>query len=177
MKKSDIIDLALKIFGIYVVILSFLNLKDLHYFKTIFSQNDPFSTDILSVVIFFSGGIITFLIGSILIFRSTKIARKICKEDFDINLAIDLNYSKVLEIALIIIGLFILIFQFGNLLSSFSHLLSQITSNFPLNNQSISFIIASILQYLLGYILLTNAKALAAWIIRINLKNMDELKK
>ena len=63
MKKSEIIDLALKIFGIHVVIVGILFLKDLHYLKSLFTKYDSSSIDILSLVLFFVGAIITFTIG------------------------------------------------------------------------------------------------------------------
>ena len=174
MKKSDIIDLTLKIFGIYIIITAIISLKDFH-FTRFAAALDPDSINYFGIITLAVALSILLLIGYFLIFRSSKIARKICKEDYEINLSFDLNYNKILEIALIIIGLFILIFKFGNLISSFSQLFNQITGNFPVNQQSISFIVATILQYVFGYMLLTNAKAVTTWIIKINKKNLGEV--
>ncbi|MBN2597409.1 MAG: hypothetical protein JXR82_11550 [Marinifilaceae bacterium] len=175
MKKSDIIDLALKIFGIYVIIAALLYLKDLHFIKSMFTQNIPDYMDFVGLGLFLAGGIITFIIGYLLIFKSSKVAKKICKEDFDINLAIDPNYSKTLEISLVIFGLYILIFQLPNFISGISQIATHFFENFPMNQQTMAYGIGSIIHYILGYVLLTNSKAITAWIIRINKKKFGEV--
>lgn len=106
MKKSDIIDLTLKIFGIYVVIVALLYLKDLHFIKSMFTQNIPDYMDFVGLGLFLAGGIITFIIGCLLIFKSSRVAKKICREDFEFNFSMDPAYSKILEISLVIFGTF-----------------------------------------------------------------------
>ncbi|BAX82015.1 hypothetical protein [Labilibaculum antarcticum] len=175
MKKSNIIDLALKLFGIYVVIAALLYLKDLHFIKSMFTQNIPDYMDFVGLGLFLAGGVITFIIGYLLIFKSSRVAKKICKEDFDINLAIDPNYSKILEISLVIFGLYILIFHFPYVISSISQIISHLTRDFPQEKASLIYSICSLFQYLFGYLLVTNSKAIAAWIIRINKKNFGEV--
>ncbi len=175
MKKSDIIDLTLKIFGIYVVIAALLYLKDLHFIKSMFTQNIPDYMDFVGLGLFLAGGIITFIIGYLLIFKSSRVAKKICKEDFELNLAIDPNYNKILEISLVIFGLFILIFQLPNFISGISQIATHFLENFPINEQSMIYGIASIVHYILGYVLLTNSKAISVWIIRINKKNFGKV--
>ncbi len=174
MKKSNIIDLALKLFGIYVIIVALIFIKDFHFLKFFFTQKDPLSIDILSIVSFFAGGIILISIGFILIFRSSKIAKKICKEDIEFDFTMDPNYSKILGISLMIFGLYILIFRFPYFISSISQIINHLTRDVPQEKASIIFAICSLFQYLFGYLLLTNSKAISAWIIRINQKNMGE---
>jgi hypothetical protein len=171
MKKTDIIDLALKIFGIYVIIVALLSFKDLHYLSNIFSQNDPPSIDVLSLIMFFGGVLITFLIGYFLIFKSTKVAQKIIKEDIEINLSFDTNYKNILEIALIIIGLYILIFRLPYLISSIHHFITYLLDDMRAGSEFIEHDITNVIHYLLGYILVTNSKSIVGWIIRINKKN------
>ncbi len=174
MKKSDIIDLALKIFGIYVVIIAILSLKDIHYLR-FNAAFDPDTINYTGIGVFLGAGLVTLLIGYLLIFKSSKLARKICKNDFDINLSFDLNYNKILEISLIILGLSILILKFSNFIGSISELVSQFTSIHPQGNSTIAFSVAVVLQYILGYVLVTNSKAITDWIIRINQKNFGEV--
>jgi hypothetical protein len=175
MKKSDIIDLSLKIFGIYVIIMVILHLKDLYYIKLMFPQQDANNTDYMSIGLFFGSGIIAFLIGYLLIFKSEKTAKKICKEDFEFNFAINPNYNKILEISLVIFGLYILIFQFPYVLSSISQIISHLTRDFPQEKASLIYAICSLIQYLFGFLLLTNSKAISIWIMRINKKNFGDV--
>ncbi|MBI9058585.1 MAG: hypothetical protein JEZ01_12545 [Labilibaculum sp.] len=173
MKKSDIIDLALKIFGFYIIASAILYLQNFHYLR-LMATVEANNTNYTGLGIFIGFSLLVFVIGYLLIFKSTKIARKICKNDFDINLSFDLNYSKVLEISLMILGLIILIFKFSSFVSSITQIVSQFTSIHPQSNPSIAFSVATLLQYILGYILLTNAKALSNWIIRVNQKNIGK---
>jgi len=173
MKKIDVIDLALKIFGIHVIIVALLYLKDLHYLKTLFSQNDPFSIDILAIVFFIGGGVITFLIGYFLIFKSKKIVQRIIKDDLDINISYDVNYQKILDIALIIIGLVVLIIRLPNFITAIYRFVSYLFGNMRNTYEYLSYDIASLIHYILGYFLVTNSKAISNWIIKINKKNFN----
>ncbi|PKQ61272.1 hypothetical protein BZG02_16700 [Labilibaculum filiforme] len=157
-----------------VVIVALLYLKDLHFIKTIFTQNIPDHLDFVALGLFLLGGIITFVIGYLLIFKSSQLAKKICKEDFEISLSVYLNYHKVLEISLIIIGLVVLIFQFSSFLSGISQIATHFFENFPMNDQSLTYGIGAVVQYILGFILVTNSTAISTWIIRINRKNLGE---
>lgn len=171
MKKSDIIDLILKIFGIYVIILALLNFKDLHYLRSLFSMNDTFSFDILSLVLFFGGGLITFLIGYFLVFKSTDITKFIVKNDQDFNITFDSNYRDILNVSLVIIGILILIIRLPFMISTIYRFVSYLTGNMSHTYQFIEQDIVLIIHYVLGYFLITNSMRFTDWIIRINKKN------
>jgi len=174
MKKSEIIDLTLKIFGIHIIVLVILQLKDIHYLKTMFSYQDSYSADILSLVLFFGGGLIVFFVGYILIFKSTFFVGKIIKDDTDIQITNNINYSKVLDLALIIFGLFILIIRFPDFISAISRFVGFLFGNMRQGYKYLIYDIASIIHYIIGYLLITNSKNISNWIIKVNERNTIE---
>jgi hypothetical protein len=163
MKKSEIIDLAIKILGIHVIIVGLLYLKDLHYLKSLFTKYDNSSIDSLALILFLGGGIITFTIGYLLIFKSKFVTSILSKDDSDFQIGSNINYEKTLDLALILIGVIILIFRFpgfGNMRNPYDFLM-----------QDIGYFI----HYLFGYILITNSKSISKWIIKTNRKNSREI--
>jgi len=168
MKKSDIIDLTIKIFGMYVIIVSLLHMKDIHYLSNIFSQNETYSIDILSLVLFLGGGSCIFIIGYILVFKSKLFTRKIIKEDAAVNLATNTNYKNILDLSLVIIALFIIIFKLPNLISSAYRFVTYILGNLKHTYDFIEQDIAILIQYILAYLLLTNSKGITNWIVKVN---------
>jgi len=176
MNKSEIIDLVLKIFGIYVIIVAILYLKDLHYLKSLFTNYDSSSIDILSIVLFLVGGIITFTVGYLLIFKSKFISGRIIKEDFDFQLGDNINYKNTLDLALIIIGVCILIFRFPSFISVLYRILSYLFSNMRNPYDYLLQDIGVLIYYILGYFLITNSKSISNWIIKINKRNSTDIK-
>ena len=174
MKKSNIIDLALKLFGIYIIIMVILQSTSLYHFQLLFPVSNSASVSYATVGLFFGATIIVLLFSCFLLFKSSKIAKKICKEDTEFDFTMDPNYSKILEISLLIFALYILIFRFPNLISGILQIFGHLTRDFPQEKASIVYSICYLIQYLFGYLLLTNAKAITAWIIRINQKNITE---
>ena len=136
-----------------------------------FSYQETYSADILSLVLFFGGGLIVFVVGYILIFKSTFFVQKIIKNDTDIQLTNNVNYAKLLDIALIIIGLFILIIRFPDFISAISRFVVFLFGNMRQGYQYLIYDIASMIHYIIGYLLITNSKNIANWIIKVNEKN------
>lgn len=172
MKKSEVIDLSLKLFGINVIITALLYFKDLHYLKSIFSTYNSSSIDILSLILFFAGGLITFFIGYILIFKSDYIAKKITKKDHTINLNFDSNYKNILDVSLVIIGICILIFKFSNIVATIIRIVNYFIDS-TTGNPFISHDISTVIQYILAYLLISNSRNISEWIIKINQKSRN----
>ncbi|MGQ1909976.1 hypothetical protein ACT3CE_09330 [Marinifilum sp. RC60d5] len=170
MKKSEIIDLSLKLFGINVIITALLYFKDIHYLKSMFTPYNSSSIDYLSIILFFAGALITFLIGYVLIFKSSSITKRIIKEDTIINLNFDTNYKNILDVSLVIIGISILIFQLSNFISTIIRAADYFIDSTNINHY-MAHDISILLQYILGYILITNSRNISRWIIKINQKN------
>nr|WP_320119375.1 hypothetical protein [uncultured Marinifilum sp.] len=171
MKKSGVIDLSLKLFGINVIITALLYFKDLHYLKSMFSTYNSSSIDILSLILFFAGGLITFFISYILIFKSDYIAKKITKKDHTINLNFDSNYKNILDVSLVIIGICILIFKFSNIVATIIRVVNYFIDS-TIGNPFMSHDISTVIQYILAYLLISNSRNISEWIIKINQKNM-----
>ncbi|QRX63680.1 hypothetical protein SAMN05216365_13935 [Porphyromonadaceae bacterium NLAE-zl-C104] len=175
MKKSEIIDLAIKILGIHVIIVGLLYLKDLHYLKSLFTKYDNSSIDSLALILFLGGGIITFTIGYLLIFKSKFVTSILSKDDSDFQIGSNINYEKTLDLALILIGVIILIFRFPGFISTIYRFISYLFGNMRNPYDFLMQDIGYFIHYLFGYILITNSKSISKWIIKTNRKNSREI--
>lgn len=175
MKKSEIIDLAIKILGIHVIIVGLLYLKDLHYLKSLFTKYDNSSIDSLALILFLGGGIITFTIGYLLIFKSKFVTSILSKDDSDFQIGSNINYEKTLDLALILIGVIILIFRFPGFISAIDRFISYLFGNMRNPYDFLMQDIGYFIHYLFGYILITNSKSISKWIIKTNRKNSREI--
>ena len=175
MKKADIIDLTLKILGIYLIVSIFLGLKDLYVYSSFYSQSD-FHTNQKDIIIYIAiiAGIslIIFIAGYFLIFKSHRIAKFIIKDDSEFQISFDKNYQGVLQIALIIIALFIIILKITVVVSSVVRLLQYLFTNDKFHSEFLISDIVVTIHYILAFFILFNAKGLTNWIIRINKKNL-----
>ena len=175
MKKSEIIDLAIKILGIHVIIVGLLYLKDLHYLKSLFTKYDNSSIDSLALILFLGGGIITFTIGYLLIFKSKFVTSILSKDDSDFQIGSNINYEKTLDLALILIGVIILIFRFPGFISTIYRFISYLFGNMRNPYDFLMQDIGYFIHYLFCYILITNSKSISKWIIKTNRKNSREI--
>jgi len=168
MKKIDVIDLAFKIIGIYIVVLALSFVKDLHYLRTLFSTSDPFSFDIIALVLFILSAVLLLLLGYFLIFKSHIFSRMIIKDDSEFNLNLITNKESTLELTLVIFGIIILIFRLPAFIIAVKELGKYVLGNMTEPGDYFIEHIGYLLQYILGYFLITNSRWLAVRILRIS---------
>ncbi|NOU58597.1 hypothetical protein [Marinifilum caeruleilacunae] len=161
MKKSDLVDLSVKVIGIYVIVTSVFYLKDLYMVLSFASK--PEAT--MNMSFYFIGITLSLLLGLIMTFKSHGIAKKITKEDAIIEISSKIDMAQLLEIALTIIGLLILIFKFTFFFSAVYRQVNQLFVETPFMQQMIATDIATLLQYVLGFVLISKSASLSKWLV------------
>lgn len=112
MKKSDIYEIAIKILGLYLVVVVIEHLREVLMYAAILLQpnNDPNSfggvdQTLLFVTILFSFLILTVFVG-LLILKTKTISKIISrKEDFEEKATLFADKKTIYEISLILVGL------------------------------------------------------------------------
>jgi hypothetical protein len=109
MKKSDLFDIGIKLFGVNLLITSVLNLKDfilmLSIQKTLGSIPGNFDQDMISVnIAYLSNIVIQVLLGLLLVFQSQYITRRIIKTESDTTADFTVDKQSGIEVACVIIG-------------------------------------------------------------------------
>ena len=166
MKKSELLDLAIKILGLYLMVKTITILKDIHYIVALYQDGFSNVSNILVIVLYMLA-IAAMVVGAIyLIFMSRRITAIIIKSsDADLQV-INLGFEKGLELALIIFGLIIVIFKFPHLINALYnmalHFIDRYGEQYDFFNNSV----VHILQYILGVLLIIKPKAIGLWILR-----------
>jgi hypothetical protein len=180
MRKVDILDIAIKIFGIYlfaILITSISEMISAISFLTVFNDNELTSESTKNVVIIIAIiKFITILAAAIFFtFGSKTITRRILdSKELERNDLILINNKKdFLETALIIVGLLIIVLSLPEFLTRM-FIYSQ-----PINNEYSKFmdkpiIIAFIARIATGIIIIYFNKNLAKLFLRDNVKHKED---
>ena len=164
MTRSQILDLSIKIIGIYLFAKSITILKDIYILAGLY-HNEYSDVPPLVVVSFYVAAIaIMVFVAYYLTFRSKQITSRIFKSAESELPVITLGFEKGLELALIIFGLNILIFKFPLFIQAINHMIWHFIDKY---DQPYSFIdngLVYIIFYLFGLVLILKPKTIARWI-------------
>jgi hypothetical protein len=169
MKKSDIIEITIKILGLYLFINVITSLKDLFtLILTLDSMSKNF-TDSAS-----TNGIITMIIGIViyilvlvafatfLTFGTKTITKRICRQvDYEENITLLTDKKTFYEIAFVIIGGVVVIWTIPELLIRLLFY-TKSAQNFMLRDSDKSFLFLAIIKIVLGIVAIIYADRVAA---------------
>ncbi len=173
MKKSDIYEIAIKIFGLYLVITVIELLKELLTYSTILLQykNNPSIYGGINQTPIFIVTILNFVLvtvfAGLLIFKTKKVTNLICKkEDFSETAKLFTDKKTIIEIALTLAGLITIIWtipEFGFKLKDYIYI---VQNNFTPEIRDKNFLIIAGLKILVGIIAIYYSKSISSYLTR-----------
>lgn len=179
MKKSDIIEIATKILGLYLFINMITSLKDL--FSLILtlnsmSKNFPDTTSTEGMTIMIIGTIIYILVllafATFLTFSSKTITKRICKPiDYDENVNLFTDKKSFYEIAFVIIGGIVIVWTIPEFFLRFLFY-SESSQMGHMKDSDKSFLFTAIIKIVLGILAIIYAERMANRLTKV--KNKPE---
>ncbi|MFZ4400459.1 MAG: hypothetical protein ACOYO1_10525 [Bacteroidales bacterium] len=178
MKKSDIYEIAIKILGLYLVVIIIGQLKDVVSIATILIQTknnpDTFSglnqTPLLIVTLVCLLMLTSF--SGLLIFKTRKLVRLISeKDDYEETTKLFTEKHTIYEIVLTLVGLLTIIQtlpEFAYKLNSYI-LIMQI--DFPKNGNDKYFIIIAGLKITVGFLAIKYSKLISNYLTKDKIQN------
>lgn len=129
--------------------------------------------DLAYILLYFFGLALILIVNYFLVFRSDAITKMIVKEDKELALVSKYDKYQILEIALIIIGAYIIVLRFPAFISAVSNLVYGFVNTLDQSKEYIPSGIASVLLYFFGFYLLTNSTQVVKWIKKVNIRNSE----
>ncbi|MFB6318907.1 hypothetical protein [Saccharicrinis sp. FJH54] len=166
MKKTDVIDLTLKIFGIKIFIGALLLIKDIINFSQIFYQSNNFMASLGGLIGYILAFAVLTAISYFLVIKTAVFVRLIVKNDDVIDLQPGDNYEELLSIALIITGLIIIIFRFPAFLAAAAALVRYLLGDMTNPTDFLIQQTGLLLLYAFGFVLIGNSRPFAKWILK-----------
>ena len=183
MKKSDIYEIAIKILGLYLIIVLIGQLKEILISLAVLNQiwQDPGHTDgNYPILIFWTMLLCFVLLGCFayyLIFKSAKITRLICKPgDYENPVNFTANKTVIYEISLILLGLVTIVLTLPDFAFRLKGYISLIQNDIPTQKTDTAFLITSALKIIIALLAITNERGLARYFGRekVNSSNKDQ---
>lgn len=170
MKKSDIYEIAVKILGIYIVVLILSQLRDiLNSFGFIFqAKNNPDNFGHIDQLPIFIGVLIPFLLlilfSWFLIFRTKFITRLITKDiDFEENIKLFAEKKTIYEIAFVLVGFLTIVLSLPDFLYKLISHIQLVQSDLPTVHFETNYLIVSGLKVAVGVIAIKYSSELAGY--------------
>ena len=159
MTKRDILELAIKIIGIYMVILilSLIHMI-LISMSTLFKMKE--TNNLLFIISYTISSIIYFIVAYNFIFRADSLANIICKEDKSFGESNNIQKETIQEIAFTVVGIYLI----ANALPKITDVIISIILQGRFKNiqytRGFTYIISSIVQIGIGIYLVLGSKGL-----------------
>ncbi|MFB6342199.1 hypothetical protein ACE1ET_10760 [Saccharicrinis sp. FJH62] len=170
MKKIDVIDLVLKLFGIKIFVGALLLIKDIVNFSQIFNNSNNHMTAIGGIIGYFMAFLVLVFISYVLVFKTNFFTKLIIKNDTEINFTPGTNYVELLHLSLIIMGLVIVVFRLPAFIAAVAEIIKYVLGNMSQPSHLLFQQIGTLILYIFGYILITSSRSLAERILRISRK-------
>lgn len=164
MRKSDLIDVALKLFGIGLIISAVISTKDagVIIYSQIAYLKESHASEFIMVYLTYGLTILFQLtVGLFLVRRSRKISRRLVNADEDPAVNITLDKRAGLEIAFVVVGGFLIINGFQSLGFHVIKLIQIVQSGNVINNPGIMNIVWTMIMMFAGYIVIAARTYLA----------------
>ncbi len=155
MKKNDIYEIAIKILGLYLVIPIINQLKEVLFYISLWSQEKA-GADItyninqsLTMIIGIASLIILCLFSGMLIFKTIKITKILCKDSDCRQEEIKLLVTRktIYEISLGLLGLIMIVWTLPELIFKFNSLIFN-----RLHNCDLGYFGISVLKIIIGFL-------------------------
>ncbi|MEN8250293.1 MAG: hypothetical protein ABFS32_15270 [Bacteroidota bacterium] len=174
MKKKEVIDIAIKVLGLFIVFRAIESFENLYMIGTMFQGDTSNRSTLIAIVVSVIAAVVMLSVAYFLLFKSSKIVELIYREDDSEIPAMNLDFQRTLELSLLIFGLVIAIFRFVPFVQSVVMLTTHFVDDFGEPVIMVQERIISIVHYLLAYILITRPRGIAKWIVsRTDLVNRD----
>ena len=167
MKKTDLYEIAFKLFGLYLIINSLNTIRDIITYSFVM-QNPEFSYRDLDKSIFILNTVylgVTLLFGSLLIFKTAWVTRLFTKPADEEPMSGLIADPKVMyEMALVIMGLFLILTTLPDLLSTLKTHIQLVQTDMQTNEYDIMFIFSGSVKIIVGAISVGFARSIGAFL-------------
>ena len=165
MKKTDIFDITIRLFGLYFFIHAIFSIKDLIIIVgttaiTASEKYDHGATTNLILVYCFNF-VFQLLICCLLIFKSKFITDKLIKPDSDVLITVSLDRQAILELASIIAGGLTLTFTVSKFGQQLVNYVAFIQNEYTFKFADKTSLIFSAINIIIGLVLIVKAKPIA----------------
>jgi hypothetical protein len=177
MSKKEIISVALKIFGIYLLIqCTFLAQYVLKFFVSDRPSEDSLWLRFIPLLSLLISLMVYFFLGIYMIEKSDKLSQYVIKEEENTTFNLNVDRNIIFEIVFIVCGLFTIIDIAPHVLSNLYHWIKlEVTEEndytFLLENNNLLY---SVIKTTIGLLLIFNAKRLAIWVVKRN-KEVEDI--
>lgn len=178
MKKSDIYEIAIKILGLYLIVLILTQLRDILNSMVFMleAQNNPEAFGDMDQTPIFIGLLIPFLFliffSWLFIFRTKRITKLIGnKNDYKETAKLFAERETIYEIALILVGLVTIVLTLPEFIYRFTDYIQSVKSDFPTNDFDTNYLITSGLKIAVGLIAIIYSNQISTYLA--NKKNEE----
>jgi len=177
MRKSDIYEIAIKILGLYLIVIVIGQLREVIIYATILIQtkNHPDAFESFNQTPIFMVTVFSFLIlaafSGLLILRTKKLTKLICKEeDFEETIKFFTDKKTIYEISLTLVGLLTIILTLPDLVYNLKNHIQLVQNDFSTKNDETSFLIVSGIKFIVGLLAIIFSKAISNFLTGDNNK-------
>ena len=168
MKKSDIYEIAVKILGLYVIVLAIGTIRDLFTSISFLLDNKNEHMDLSSYI--WVSIFNLFLMTSVayfLLYKYKGIVKGFCKvSDYEEDVKLFASKSVIYEIALVLTGFLLIVWTLPDFAYKLVNYVKLVQSNTPTNRYDDGFLITSALKILLGVFVILLSKSLADFLTK-----------
>lgn len=182
MKKSDIYEVAIKILGLYLFFTSIGLLRDV--FSSIavalietkqFSNRHNDFNQTPFVILSITNFVIVIVFAAILTFKSKSIVKSVCKpSDYSETASLFADRKVIYEIALIIMGLFLILWTLPDLAIKLKRHIQLVQNNAPSHLFDTDFIITSVIKIAIGLLAVIYGKSFSRFLTKDEKQNTHE---
>jgi len=159
MTKRDILELAIKIIGIYIVILILSLINTILTFITNLIRMQDINNS-LFIISYTISIIIYFIVAYNFIFRADSLANIICKEDKSLECNSSIQKETIQEIAFIIVGICLIAIAIPKITDAIINIIQQGRFKNIQFTRGFSYIVDSIVQIGIGVFLILGSKGI-----------------
>ncbi|WP_157805340.1 hypothetical protein [Confluentibacter citreus] len=159
MKKIDLYEIAIKILGLYLIVIILSQLRDLIVYFTVWTQQkdnpELFGNFDQSPTLIATGlGFVALtILSSILIFKTKQIAKLICrKNDFEDDITLFAERKTIYEISLVLLGLVTIVLTLPDFIYKLKNHINFVQANLPTTDYDKAFLMTSGIKIGIGLI-------------------------
>ena len=178
MKKADLYELAIKILGLYLVVLVIGQLREILVLLMLFlqSRSDPQAFGSFNQTHVFWGYLLGFIVlatfSGLLIFKNRQITRLICKpSDYEESVRLFAEKETIYEIALVLVGLVTIVLTLPDFILKLKNHITLVQADLPIQNYETTFLFTSGLKIIIGLIAIIYASQIASLLSKKKIDN------
>lgn len=167
MKKSDLFDLALKLFAVYLLIQSLMACKDVVMFLQFRLWNSPGSGDLFFMFLAYAVNVAVPLLAGLFLFRNSEtLTGKLIKQEDEAAPVLKIDRAFAFQLACVVIGGFMIADSIRALGFQAIGFASLINNNFEPRGGEIPQMIWEAVFAIAGYALITASGSIAGYFTR-----------